>query len=150
MISRKKLIQAAALTAVTLSAGNTILAKDHDHKSDTADAESSDGKYSKAMQEAVKCRLSAEICIAHCISEMGKGNKDLEECARTATDVKAACEAFITMASMKSGFTKQMAELCVKICKACEKECKKHSSHHSFCKDCMVNCKSCAKELAKI
>lgn len=148
MISRKKMIHTATTAAVLISAGS-LLAKDHEHKSDSTEA-ASDGKYSKAMQEAVKCRLSAEICIGHCISEMGKGNKDLEECARTATDVKAACEAFITMASLNSNFTKQMAELCIKICKACEKECKKHSSHHSFCKDCMTHCRSCAKELAKI
>ena len=149
MISRKKIIQTAAMTAAMLSAGSQIFAKDHEHKSDSTEPES-DGKYTKAMQAAVKCRLSAEICIAHCISEMGKGNKDLEQCARTASDVKATCEAFITMASTGSGFTKQMAELCIKICKAREKECKKHASHHSFCKDCMTDCRSCAKELAKV
>lgn len=149
MISRKKMIRASAATAVILSAGSSIFAKDHEHKKESAEPES-DGKYSKALQEAAKCRLSAEICIAHCISEMGKGNKDLEECSRTATDVKAACDAFITMASMNSSFTKQMAELCIKVCKVCEKECKKHSSHHSFCKDCMTHCRSCAKELAKV
>lgn len=148
MISRKKILQNTALALGTMSLAKSILADEHDQKS--IPKNSNKAKYAKALMAAIHCKLAAEICINHCITELAKGEKMMAGCMRTVSETKAACESFISLASLESEFTKKMANLCIEICKKCEAECKKHASHSQVCKDCMESCKSCIKEMQAI
>ncbi len=148
-MNRKSFIQNSAAGIATITALSSIVSQEHSH--DSKDIKTPDsGKYSKAMMSALHCQLQARVCLTHCISEMGKGDKTLAACANSTREVIAACEAFNQIAVFDSTFTKKMAQLCEEICKACATECKKHSTHHKVCKDCMESCLSCAKEMAKI
>jgi Cys-rich four helix bundle protein (predicted Tat secretion target) len=149
MFSRKELLKNSALAVSTLSITQTLLADDHDHSKMPA-SPSSKNKYSKAMMSALHCKLAAELCINHCISELAKGEKSMAACLKTATETKSVCDSFISLAALESNFTKKIAILCIEVCKACEAECKKHAAHHQVCKDCMECCKSCIKELSSI
>ncbi len=148
MITRKKILQNTGLTLGTMALANSIFSEEHDHKS--MSKMNTKSKYSKAMMAALHCKLATEVCINHCIAELAKGEKSMAACLRTASETKAACEAFITLAALESSSTKKMAILCVEICKNCEAECKKHSEHHNFCKECLESCKTCIKEMQAI
>ena len=148
-MNRKSFIANTAAGIATLSAISTLVAQEHNHDA-MKDMKTEPGKYSKALMSALHCKLAAQVCLSHCITEMGKGDKTLAACANSTREVLAACEAFIQIASQDSTFTKKTAVLCEEICKACAAECKKHSTHHKVCKDCMDSCLSCAKEMAKV
>ena len=148
-MNRKSFIKTTAASLAAISAFSRLGAQEHVHE--TKDMKTPDtGKYSKAMMSALHCKLAAQVCLSHCITEMGKGDKSLAACANSTREVIAACESFLQMASLDSGFTKKVAALCEEVCKSCATECKKHSSHHKVCKDCMDSCNSCAKEMAKV
>jgi Cys-rich four helix bundle protein (predicted Tat secretion target) len=148
-MNRKEFLKNTALSVATVSTVSGLMAQSHDHEMKPGSA-SSKSKYSKAMMSAVHCQLAAENCLAHCINEMGKGDKSLVKCANSTREVIAACEAFVKMASFESSFTGKMADLCEDVCKACAAECKKHAEHHPECKECMDSCLSCAKEMSKV
>jgi len=148
-MNRKSFIRTTVAGVATAAALSQLNSQDHNH--DMKDMKTPDaGKYSKALMSAAHCKLAAQICLSHCIAEMGKGDKTLAACASSTREVMAACDSFMQMASLDSGFTKKMAKLCEEICNSCATECKKHSTHHKVCKDCMNSCISCSKEMAKV
>jgi Cys-rich four helix bundle protein (predicted Tat secretion target) len=146
--SRKQIIgksaKIAGAVALVTVAGN-LLADDKDKKANTYKP-----KYRKAMESASECLTKAQICQTHCIEDLASGSKMLADCLRTVNDVISACTAFISIASANSKFSKKTAELCIDICEACQKECKKHASHHEICKECGESCKACIEELKKV
>lgn len=148
-MNRKDFLKTSAISVASVTAVSNLLAQTHDHDK-MASTGASKNKYSKAMMSAIHCQLAAEACLAHCINEMGKGDKTLAKCANSTREVIAACEAFVKMASSESSFTGKIADLCEDVCKSCAAECKKHAEHHSVCKDCMDSCLSCAKEMSKV
>jgi len=147
-MNRKSFITNTAAGLATITALGKLTAQEHVH--DSKEMKSTNpGKYSKALMSALHCKLQAQICLSHCITEMGKGDS-LAACANSTREVIAMCDSFIAMASLESGFTKKTAQLCEEVCKSCASECKKHSEHHKVCKDCMESCNSCAKEMGKV
>ena len=151
-MNRKSFIQNSAAGLATITALSSVVSQEHTHDmKDMKDMKMPEpGKYSKAMMSAMHCQLQAQVCLSHCITEMGKGDKTLAACANSTREVIAACEAFGKIAVFDSPYTKKMAQLCEEVCKSCATECKKHSTHHKVCKDCMESCLSCAKEMAKL
>jgi Cys-rich four helix bundle protein (predicted Tat secretion target) len=149
-MNRKQFVTKSAAVIATTGALTQLFGQDHKHDSNTMSSPGKNSKYAKAMMAAIHCKLAAEVCLGHCIAEMANGDKSLGACATSTMEVIAACEAFTTLASQSSKFTKKLASLCEDICEACAKECKKHADHHKECKDCMESCNACAKEMDKI
>ncbi len=148
-MNRKQFVTQSAAILATAGAVSNLFAEEHKHEPGMKMPKQS-SKYGKAMMSAIHCKLAAEVCLSHCIDELSKGDKSLGECASSTREVIAACEAFISLASQNSTFTKKSAALCEEICNSCAKICKKHEGHHKECKDCMESCLSCAKEMAKV
>ncbi|TGN19663.1 four-helix bundle copper-binding protein [Leptospira idonii] len=147
-MNRKEFVTKTAVALTTVGAVSNLFAEDHT-KHEMSGGKSS-SKYAKALMSAIHCKLAAEVCLGHCITELGNGDKSLGACAKSTREVIAACEAFISLASQESAFTKKSAALCLEICEACAKECKKHADHHKVCKECLDSCLACAKEMAKV
>lgn len=101
--------------------------------------------YQEVLDTAGACVEKGEICLSHCITLLGQGDKTMAACAATVRDMLASCRALITLAAAESKFAPRLAALCVDVCKACEAECKKHADKHRPCKDCMQSCTDCAK-----
>ncbi|WCL49894.1 four-helix bundle copper-binding protein [Leptospira sp. GIMC2001] len=146
-MNRKEFIRNATVGVATVGIVSALSAQEHKHN---MPATKSNKKYSKALMSAIHCKLAAEICLSHCIEEMGKGDKTLLGCATSTRETIAICDSFIQIASQDSKFTKKTAGLCAEICKNCAAECKKHAEHHAICKECMDSCLSCAKEMAAL
>ncbi len=148
-MNRKQFVAQSAAVLATAGALSNLFAQDHKHEPGMT-MTSKPSKYGKALMSALHCKLAAEVCLGHCIAELSNGDKSLGECASSTMEVIAACEAFISLASQNSNFTKKAAILCEEICNSCAKICKKHADHHKECKDCMDSCLACSKEMAKV
>ncbi|TGM06606.1 four-helix bundle copper-binding protein [Leptospira jelokensis] len=147
-MNRKELLQKAGMAVAVSGILSTLSAEDHDHSGSMPTAAKS--KYAKAMMAAVHCQLSAEVCLSHCLTELGKGEKSMAACAASTREVISLCDSFVKLASQNSSFTKKLANLCIEVCESCAKECDKHANHHAVCKECRDSCLACVKELKKV
>jgi len=148
-MTRKEFITKTSSGLATMAALSTLVAEEGSHAGMKMSSKK-ESKYAKAIMAAIHCKMEAELCLTHCLRELGTGDKMLIGCANATREVITACEAFVQLASQDSKFTGKMASICEDICKACAKECKKHENHHQECKDCMDSCLTCAKEMDKI
>jgi Cys-rich four helix bundle protein (predicted Tat secretion target) len=142
-MNRRELIEvmgAAGLLAAGVAEGDTPAPahEHHDHAAMT-------GKYGDLVADTTRCVNTGEACVAHCITMLGQGDKELAACAKTVQDTIAACTALRQMAAANSPFVPKMAGLVADICTACETECRKHEKH-PVCRDCGEACARCAKE----
>ncbi|MDP2176644.1 MAG: four-helix bundle copper-binding protein [Bacteroidota bacterium] len=96
-------------------------------------------KTHKSIELCIKCLLSCEKCITHCISAE---NFNCIQLCRDCADLCALC---IRMEARNSNYTKKLMALCVEVCKVCSVECNKNLAHHPTCMDCSVACLKCAE-----
>jgi len=104
------------------------------------------GRYTELVTATSRCVNSGETCIAHCLTLLGEGEKDLAGCAETVQDIIASCAALRQLAAANSPHVARLASVVGEICKDCETECRKHEKKHRVCHDCAEACAQCAKE----
>jgi Cys-rich four helix bundle protein (predicted Tat secretion target) len=92
---------------------------------------------------------STEICLAHCITLLGDGEKELAARAKTVEDIIASCTALRQMAAANSPHVAKLAGVVADIRTDCETECRKHEKKQRVCHDCAEACAQCAKECQK-
>jgi len=140
---RNVLIGAGMLGAGALAAtaaGTTAFAGEHMHH-----AHGASPKHSSMIASLYACVRTGEACIDHCLDSFKSGDVSLAACAEKVLETNAFCTAHARLASYDSSHLKAMAELGMKICAECEKECLKHKKHAS-CKACADACAVCIKE----
>ena len=110
------------------------------------------GKYQEAMNAAVDCVKTGQVCIAHCTHLLAKGDKSMKDCFLAAQNMVALSEAMVKVSSLGSHkkLIKKTAKACITACKACMKECKDHMDKHTDCKDCYDSCKACVAACEKL
>lgn len=64
--------------------------------------------------------------------------------------LKAVCQATLTLAAMNSPLVPDLARTTASACKAAEVECRKYYDKYAECKACADSCKACAEECLKI
>lgn len=110
----------------------------------------------KALLDALaKCISAGEVCQAHCVEELGKGNVSMANCNRRVHEMLAMCRATQTLAALESTLLAQAAATCAAACKACAEACGEHKAHfahgmHQACKDCMESCQACEKACSAV
>ena len=62
----------------------------------------------------------------------------------------AICEATITLASLKSKYTKEIVAVCKKSGESCKAECLKQAKKHDVCRIMAEECDKCIKECEKV
>jgi Cys-rich four helix bundle protein (predicted Tat secretion target) len=115
--------------------------KHHDHAAMS--------KYGDLVADTSRCVNTGEACVAHCLVQLGEGEKELAACAKSVQDTIASCTALRQMAAANSPHVAKLAAVVGDICKDCETECRKHEKKHSVCHDCAEACAKCAKECEK-
>ena len=130
----------AAATALGKLEGTAIAGehKHHGHSSNTG-----------LIDSAIDCVKTAEACLNHCIEVLGTGDTSLAKCAKSVTELKIYCTALYQAGSYNSDYLKEIVILSAKVCKDCEKECRKHKKHKT-CLECADSCANCLKECKKI
>jgi Cys-rich four helix bundle protein (predicted Tat secretion target) len=106
-------------------------------------------KYADLVAATSHCVNKGDICIAHCLTLLGDGEKELAACAKTVEDVVASCNALRQLAAANSPHVAKLAGVVGDICSDCETECRKHEMKHHVCHDCAEACAQCAKECQK-
>ncbi|GLO01825.1 hypothetical protein PPUJ13061_17230 [Pseudomonas putida] len=64
-------------------------------------------------------------------------------CAQSVSELLAACDALMKLASQKSKFTPALAKVTADVCASCEKQCRKYETQHAECKACADSCAAC-------
>ena len=145
-MNRRELLEVVAVAGL---AGTTVArAADppttgHEHHDHAA------MKYGDLVAATSHCVNAGDVCIAHCLTLLGNGEKELAACAKTVQDLTASCTALRQMAAANSPHVAKLAGVVGDICKDCETECRKHEAKHSVCHDCAEACAQCAKECQK-
>jgi len=89
------------------------------------------------MLEATNdCLAKGQRCIAHCLVSFQEGDTELADCAAKVHEMQAVCGGFSYLVASNSGYMKDYAAVCKKVCNDCRDECLKHKEH--------IECKACA------
>jgi Cys-rich four helix bundle protein (predicted Tat secretion target) len=74
------------------------------------------GKYGDLVAATSQCVNKGETCLAHCITLLGDGDKELAACAKTVEDIIASCTALRQMAATNSPHVAKFAAVVSDIC----------------------------------
>jgi Cys-rich four helix bundle protein (predicted Tat secretion target) len=102
------------------------------------------------IDTAFACIKVGQACQQHCLDLLAKGDTSLAECATTIAAMLPMCEALAAVAVQRSPQLKALAAVCGRVCRDCEKACRKHESHHAICKQCAESCAACAAQCEKV
>ena len=103
-------------------------------------------KHQKIVDAALECINRGEVCAAHCVELLGKGETSLKSCLHSVSGMLAMCGALTRLAALDAPRLKELAKVCAGVCEDCEKECRKHEKEHAQCKACAESCVKCVKE----
>jgi Cys-rich four helix bundle protein (predicted Tat secretion target) len=146
-MNRRELLLGAASLVAAASAGNVFAAADggHVHHHHHPDAKS------QALLDAVAdCIQRGQVCLNHCLDLLGKGEKEMADCAKSVNQMMALCGAVQQLANQSSKYLPALAKVAMDACNDCAEACKKHADKHEVCKACQDSCNACAKECKKI
>ena len=135
-ISRREILLGIGAMATAAYAGPAISAMPgHDHSKHTA-------QQPDLLNAANNCLDKGQRCIAHCLVSFQEGDVKLADCASKVHEMQAICGAFSYLLAANSDYIKAYAPVCERVCRDCEKECRKHKEH--------IECKACAEACADI
>jgi len=135
-ISRRDMLLGMGAAATVAYAGTAVSAmKGHDHSKHSA-------QLPDLLNATNACVDKGQRCIAHCLVSFQEGDLELADCASKVHEMQAICGAFSYLLAANSGYSREYASVCVKVCEDCEKECRKHEEH--------IECKACAEACAEV
>ena len=102
--------------------------------------------YAKLIAASAACVEKGQICLAHCLDLLGKGDSELSACAQSVNQLVSLCDALHHAAATESKYLRRLAGVVVDACKDCEHECRKHEKKYPQCSDCAQSCAVCVKE----
>lgn len=153
MRSRRHVLLAGTVAAGALALSGAARAEgEHDHhKMQGAAAPDAPKQPRRALVDAaVDCIRHGEICAAHCVDMLARGDTSLKDCYRTVTAMLPLCKALAQYAAADAARLRDLAKLCIDVCDDCAKECKKHAEHHAMCRRCLDSCEQCIKDCKAI
>ncbi|WP_024878487.1 four-helix bundle copper-binding protein [Methylosinus sp. LW3] len=97
------------------------------------------------VEACFDCAQACAVCADACLTE--ENVADLRRCIRLDQDCADICLAAGAIASRRSATDetamRSVLQACVDMCRACEKECRRHAKHHEHCRICADVCKEC-------
>ncbi len=99
------------------------------------------------LQAASDCSLTAQLCLTHCLESFLEGDTSLAACARSIVAMMPLCDAFVVQVANQTDYVDGLAGVCRDACVDCEKECRKHATHHAICRE---SADACAHLIAMI
>jgi Cys-rich four helix bundle protein (predicted Tat secretion target) len=142
-ISRRRLLAGAAAVTATVATGN-VFASDNTHHHHGANPNTG------LIDAALDCIKTGDACSDHCIALVKQGDTSIADCLNSVAETLPMCRALSKLASSESKHLYALAQVCISVCKDCEKECKVHQDKHVECRECMESCAACVKACEKI
>ena len=97
------------------------------------------------IDAGLTCVNRGEVCVAHCIDLLGRGDTSLKDCIKAVSAMTPMCALLARYAALDAPRLKELAKVCLGVCDDCAAECKKHADKHEVCKACQESCEACAK-----
>lgn len=141
-MKRREMLKAVSV-AIAGAVSATALAADQSHQHDHVHSAKGHGGVIAASADCLK---TGEVCLAHCIQLLGKGDTELAACAASVNEMMPICDALLRLVSQGSRYLPALAKVAADTCASCEKECRKHEKKHAECKACADACATCLKE----
>lgn len=139
MDRRDALTGLGTLSLTALAAAASAETAAHDHSMHGA------APHQALTEAAAACIQTGQACIAHCVTVLAAGDGSIASCQASVMETVAICEALQRLGNLDSSHLAKVAAAAVDICRACEKECRKHEAKHPVCKACGDACVDCAK-----
>lgn len=99
----------------------------------------------RCIEACYDCAQACTACADACLAE--DGIKDLVPCIRFNLDCATVCAASGTILSRRSGtgedIARAMLAACLKACRLCGAECKRHAAMMEHCRVCADSCQRC-------
>jgi Cys-rich four helix bundle protein (predicted Tat secretion target) len=149
MLDRRQLMMTGASALAALSAAGPALAQAPAAGEKTTQTSIVPAKNQPLVDSASECIKLGETCLQHCYKTLAAGDKSMARCAETVRAMLPMCEALESLAIQDSPHLRDLAALCGKVCRDCEKACKVHQNHHEICRQCMQSCAKCAEACEK-
>jgi Cys-rich four helix bundle protein (predicted Tat secretion target) len=108
------------------------------------------GPHQALVSSARDCVAEGEACLAHCLALFATGDTSLAACAKSVSEMMAACSAVADLATLGSKRLGQFLGPCIDVCTDCEQECRKHADKHAVCKACADDCARFIAEAKKV
>lgn len=132
---RDVLLGVGALGGLAMAGAVQAEGMQHDHSKHTAQQPD--------LLEAINtCLDKGRRCISHCLVVFKEGDTSLADCAAKVHEMYAICDAYAYLLSANSTYSRDYAAICARVCKDCEKECRKHEKH--------IECRGCAEACANV
>jgi Cys-rich four helix bundle protein (predicted Tat secretion target) len=141
-MDRREFIAAAGTVAALASASQAFAQAGGEEEMHPA-------KYKALETEALKCVGTGNDCLRHCLGMYKMKDTSMSDCADSAFQLVAACQALAALASVNSEHTGHLAKVVEMVCNDCKKECDKFPKV-AVCKACGDSCKACAEECRKV
>jgi hypothetical protein len=98
------------------------------------------------LESLMTCIASCERCADACLEEHGMEHAHVLRLARDCADICTITARFI---GRGSPYAQELLLLCITLCKACEKECRKYDELPTLdcaaaCRECHMNCEAYA------
>ena len=103
------------------------------------------GPFKALFESADGCVRTGLLCQAHCQTLLAGGDRSIADCSKSVDALLPVCQTLAALAAQGSVFLPRYAKLAGDVCRACEKECRKHVKEHEQCRDCAEACARCAK-----
>ncbi len=104
----------------------------------------------KALADAsLLCVSAGEDCLQKAFSQFGAKDVSLLDCARSSSDVVAACGALASLSALGAPFATAFARTVADLCLACKKDCDRFMQI-AECAALGAACAACAAECRKI
>jgi Cys-rich four helix bundle protein (predicted Tat secretion target) len=144
-MNRRELLLSAAALAAAATTSRVFASEhaEHNHQHEMS------ARNMGLIGAAADCVVKAQACLQHCLVLLGQGDTSMAACAKTATQVEAACAALQKLAAAEAKSLPLFARAAMDVCQACEEECKK-TAKHPECKACGEACAACYQECKKI
>ncbi len=139
-MQRREFITAAGTVAAVAAASGPVLAEHHDKMHGP--------KYKALAQLAGHCVATGEDCLRHCYGMFAMKDTSMTDCAKSVSELIAACGALQSLAASNSAFVPDFAKVVEKVCLACKTECDKFPKI-AECVACGESCLKCAEECRK-
>lgn len=149
-MDRRQLIAKGVVGVGAVAAGAVLAASDAmaaNAKSAKAEKKSPE---QMLIETSIACIQTGELCLGHCMQELGSGNNSMAKCALKVEEMLTLCGSLVKLTSLKSAHAKKIALATADACKECRDACNEHKAHfshgmHLTCKDCADACEACEK-----
>jgi Cys-rich four helix bundle protein (predicted Tat secretion target) len=93
---------------------------------------------------AADCVTVGNTCLAHIFQTFKAGDTTLAQCGVLVENTIAVCAAAVKLTLNDSPHARAMADVCMRECEDCAKECRKHADQHAICEEMAKSCEATA------